>query len=615
MGEAALVGREDHGAVAVLLIGATPGNVLSAALVVALATALRGALADPAIGAVLIRATGRSFPLDADFAETDAPTPEGALAVLCDLIEAGGKPVVLALHGSVLGAALALALAAHARIAAASTQFGFPEVMLGLLPGAGATQRAPRLIGGEQALRLMLTGRPVGAAEALALGLLDRVVEDGLGAAALAMAQECAGRRLTASRDRGEGLRDGSGFQRAVAAARVRAAVARLPAPRRIVDCIEAAQLLPFAAGLDFAAAAAAELRASPESAGLRHVYLAERRAAHFPELDRADAPPPARPAQRLGVLGTLADDLVLPALAAGMEAILVDADRHALVQSLERIAGAQQRAVADGRLSAAQRDADWGRLGTVSDPAALTSCDVVILGAPEHLPEALAATAPGVLLGLSLPGEVPPETVPEARAADVLGFHPGGNRFVEIAVHSATAPEQVLAALALARAIGFTALRTRAPGGVAARLMATGRAAVARVLAAGEAPAAVAGALSGFGLAALMPQGARPEATPASKAERIVQRVVAAMANEGARILSEGLVARPSDIDLAVVSGAGFPRWQGGPMHWADRRGLLILRRDLSVWAWEAPELWTMDPLIADLVAQGRHFADLDAG
>lgn len=614
MGEAALVGREDHGAVAVLLIGAAPGNVLSAAVVDALQGALRGALAEATVGAVLIRGLGRSFPLDTNFAETDAPAPEGALAALCERIEAGGKPVVVALHGSVLGAALALALAAHARIAVATTQFGFPEVTLGLMPTAGATQRAPRLIGGEQALRLMLTGRPVGAAEALALGLLDQVVEDGLAAAALAMAQGCAGGRLTASRDRGEGLRDGGGFQRAVALARGRAAAGRLPAPRRIVDCIEAAQLLPFTAGLDFEAAAAAELRASPESAGLRHVYLAERRAAHFPELELAGVSAP-RPVQRLGILGTLADDLVLPALTAGMEMILVDADRHALVQSLERIAGAQQKAVADGRLTAAQRDADWGRLGTVSDPAALGGCDAVILGAPEHLPAALAATAPGVLLGLSLPGEVPPEVVPAARVADVLGFHPGGNRFVEIAVHPATAPGQVLAALALARAIGCTALRTLAPGGVAARLMATGRAAVAWVLAEGESPAAVAGALSGFGLSTLMPQGVRPEVLPAPKAERIVQRVVAGMANEGARILSEGLVARPSDIDLAVVSGAGFPRWQGGPMHWADRRGLLILRRDLLLWAWEAPELWTMDPLVADLVAQGRHFAELDAG
>jgi 3-hydroxyacyl-CoA dehydrogenase len=84
-------------------------------------------------------------------------------------------------------------------------------------------------------------------------------------------------------------------------------------------------------------------------------------------------------------------------------------------------------------------------------------------------------------------------------------------------------------------------------------------------------------------------------------------------MANEGARMIGEGVVARPSDIDLAVVAGGGFARWKGGPMFWADRRGLLILRRDLSVWAWEAPEIWTVSPLVADLVATSRHFSDLD--
>lgn len=614
MGEAGPVRREDHGAVAALLIGAAPVNVLSLAVVQALHAAVETALTDAAIGAVLIRAVGRSFPLDAEFAEGEASDPPGpALSSLCALIEAAEKPVVMALHGSVLGAALSLALAAHARIATEAAQFGFPDVTLGLMPAAGATQRAPRLIGGEQALRLMLTGRPVGAAEALALGLLDKVTAEGLEAAALAMAQDCAGRRLTASRDRGDGLRDGAGFQRAVAAARARAGGGRLPAPQRIVDCIEAAQLLPFEAGLEFEAAAAADLRGSPESAGLRHVYQAERRAARFPEL--AMAQPAARPMQRLGILGALADDLVLPALSAGMEVILVDADRQALVQSLERIAGEQQRAVAAGKLTPARRDANWGRLGTVADPAALAGCDAVILGAPELLAAAVAATPPGLLIGLSLPGDVAEEEVPADRAADLLGFHPGGHRFVEIAVRPRTAAAQVLAALALARAIGFTALRTEAPGGVAARLMATGRGAVARVLAGGEAPAAVAAALSGFGLTGLIPLGARPEPTPAARAERIMQRVVTAMANEGARILSEGLVARPSDIDFAVVSGAGFPRWQGGPMHWADRRGLLLLRRDLSVWTWEAPELWTIEPLIAELVEQGRCFADLDHG
>ncbi|MFD1808630.1 enoyl-CoA hydratase/isomerase family protein [Gemmobacter lanyuensis] len=201
-------------------------------------------MADPHIAVVLIRAAGRGFPVWTEGANPGAGAARQALSDLCRLVETAEKPVVVALHGLAVGPVLELALAAPARIADAGARIGLPDVTLGLLPGAG-TQRLPRLIGAEQALRLLLTGRGISAAEALALGLLDRVVEEALPDAALAMARDLAGRRLTATRDRRDGLRDGLVYQRAVAAARSRLEGSRLPAPGRIVDCVEAAQLLP----------------------------------------------------------------------------------------------------------------------------------------------------------------------------------------------------------------------------------------------------------------------------------------------------------------------------------------------------------------------------------
>jgi 3-hydroxyacyl-CoA dehydrogenase len=153
-------------------------------------------------------------------------------------------------------------------------------------------------------------------------------------------------------------------------------------------------------------------------------------------------------------------------------------------------------------------------------------------------------------------------------------------------------------------------ALRCAAPGGIGARVMARGRAAVAYMLAQGETPAVLAGALADYGLQSLVPE-APENAPPTPAAARLAGRVLGAMANEGARLLGGGLVARPSDVDFALLAGSGFARWQGGPMFWADRRGPILLRHDLERWAEERPDLWSPAPLIAELGARGGHFAD----
>ena len=604
-GAAAQVHRKDRDGLAWLELDAPPLNALSQALRAALWQAVEAAEADPAVRGIVISAAGRSFPVGADIKEFDAAPQAPGLADLCDRIEACGKPVVAALHGTALGGGLELALAAHGRVALSLARVGLPEVTLGLLPGAGGTQRLPRLIGAEQALRLMLTGRPIAAAEALALGLLDRVVEGGLAAAAEAeMARLLALPTLPRARDRREGMRDGLVYQRVVAEARRGLNGHRLPAPLRIVECVEAAQLLPFDAGRAFEATAFEDLLASPESAALRHVFLAERRAARFAET-RLSPLPLVPPLTRVGVHGAAHADLALPLLQAGAEVVLVDPNRAKLVEGLEKLAAQHEEAVLNGRLTPQQRDAEWARLGSALGAAALAECGAVLVADTALLPEAMEATQPGTLLALIGRGAVERG----ARGADLLGFRPAGGRLVELVVTPATAPGQVLQGQALARKLGLVALRCTVPGGVVARIMAAGRAAVAHLVMQGEPEAGVAATLTAFGLPKLAPEGV---AAAGSAGRQVLPRVLSAMANEGARLLGHRLVESPDEIDFAMVAAQAFPRWEGGPMYWADRRGMLILRRDLEQWAEEAPEIWGLAPVLADLAAKGARFSSL---
>ncbi|HEX9859001.1 MAG TPA: enoyl-CoA hydratase-related protein, partial [Paracoccaceae bacterium] len=384
------------GVVLELIIDNPPVNALSHAVRVGLAAGIAAAGADASVMAVVIRAEGRTFPAGADISEFGKPALAPLLPDLCNLVEACAKPVVAAVHGTALGGGLELALAAHFRLARADARLGLPEVGLGILPGAGGTQRMPRLIGAEQALRLMLGGRPIGAAEALALGLLDRVVEDGLEAAALAMARAAMGQVPVPTRERRDGMRDGVAYQAAVAAARLHQHGARLPAPERIVDCVEAAQLLPFDQGLAYERRAFTDLVATPEAAGLRHAFFAERAAARMPE---AGAAP--RALREIGVAGSGGADLTLTLLQAGFAVTLAEADRPALVAALEAIAARQEEAVQAGRRSPGARDADWARLQPAAGAGALAEADLVLIADAASLAGVVQAARPGAVLVL----------------------------------------------------------------------------------------------------------------------------------------------------------------------------------------------------------------------
>jgi 3-hydroxyacyl-CoA dehydrogenase len=503
-----------NGAVMVLSIDAPPVNALGAAVRAGLADGLAAALADPSVGAIVLCAVGPSFSAGADIREFGHPAPQGVpgLPELCNRIEASGKTVVAAIQGAALGGGLELALAAHVRLAGPRARFGLPEVALGLLPGAGGTQRTPRLTGAGPALRLMLTGKPVSAQEALAIGLVDAVVED-LEQTAVALAAELAaeGRPPVRTRDRLDGLQDVVRYQADVAAARA-AAPGRLPAPGRIVDCVEAAMLLPFDRGLIFERAAFEDLAASPESAGLRRAFFAERRAAVFPE-----AGAPAHPVGHVGLvgLGETGAALAVLLLQAGLQVTAVVKGDGPLDAGLRRVALLQDQAVTAGGLSREARAQDRARLLPASELSALAGCDLVIEALPED--EALKTSVLAELGQVLRPGAVIATTVSwldpallataAGRERDVVGLHLGRPaermRLAELGVSARTGAEAVATLAALLRRIGKLPVRVgAAPGLVGNRVMGALRTAADLVLEEGARPSQVDAALQDFGFA-----------------------------------------------------------------------------------------------------------------
>ncbi len=598
--EEAVVRVDRIGEVAVLVLARPPVNALSEAVRRGLEAGLRAALADPKVAAIVIRGEGRGFSAGADISEF-GKTRQGlgpglGLGDLCLAIEAARKPVIAALHGPALGGGLELALAAHYRIASDKAVLGLPEVSLGLLPGAGGTQRLPRLIGGKDALRMMVSGVPVSAAEALALGLVDQVVTTDLTEAALAMAGRGLPPRPTGEMRRG--LQDGRGFMAAVAEARSAQAGNRLPAAARIVDCVEAALLFPMAQGLLTEEDAFRELVATPEAAGLRHAFFTERRAVKLPP---AAADLGVKSLTTLGIwgLGEGVFDLTSQALTSGLRVVLASQEHRPLVGALETIAGWQEIAVSAGRMTAAARDADWARLATVSSLDGLEGLDLILVtqGAP--------AVPPGLNGGIW--AAVGPAGQGAAQAITVAAKAGG---LAELGLTGEAGPEAVARLVALARRLTWR-LVTVGPGGpIETGLL-----------------LALAGALD-----CLESEGISPEETSevlgdwsqtkartadglalVARGNRVVALCLAAMAAEGARMLEDGRARRPLEVDAVAMLSGLVPRWRGGPMFQADQRGLLVLRRDLMSLADRSVVFRTPD-LIDRMIANGKTFAQLNA-
>ena len=592
-GQGLRIGRV--GPVLEIVLSHPPVNALGAGLRRALAEALDQAEAAPC-GAVLIRAEGALFSAGADLMEGESAGGAPRLGALCSRIEGMPCPVVVLLTGDALGGGAELALAAHLRLATEEARLGFPEVTLGLLPGAGGTQRLPRLLGAEPALDLMLPGRRIGAAEALALGFVDRVVTGDARAAALEAAQDLAlrggGRRTGEER---AGFRDVAAYRAAVAARREGLRGTRPSAADRIVDCVEAALLLPLEQGLAFEAAAFDDLSATSEARALRHLFRAERAARRLPRALEAALPGVAAP-QRLALWGAGAEAVAIArtGLQAGMTVVLADPSKPALVAALEEIAAAQEAAVKAGHMSAEARDADWARLLPAVGLARLGEGEVVLTTRPD-----LALTVSRTVIALGVPG-------PKGAVGLSLVPHAKGTALAEMALEGEVSVARAAQAVALGRRLGWTVVPVGAGGAVAVVLATALADAVAHLEARGVPRAVIAQGLALAGIA-----GEGRAGTPGPVEEAVARRCFAALANAGARLIEAGTVRDAAVVDVIAVAAGIVARWTGGPMHRADQRGLMVLRRDLRVWAEEAPGLFAPTPLLDRLISEGRGFLD----
>ena len=365
-----------EGGVAILEMTAPRVNSLSAKLRMALSRAIANAEENPACRGVMLIGGGANFSAGADISELrDGLGPP--LGNLCNQIELLPKPVVAVLHGHCLGGGLELALAAHHRFAARETKIGFPEIKLGLLPGAGGTQRLPRITGAEAALELIVSGKAISADRAAELGIVDQVFDRSAQAAALDFLDDLIAetRKPRRTRDRREGFRDTIAFDSECQTWRSAVAGREPLALNRIVDCVEASLLLPFNAGLEFEATAFADCLASRESKALRHVFFAERRAGR---IGREVEPSPLT---EIGIVGggVNGTSLARAVLRAGLPVRLSEQDGYSLEKAEQKIKAGFDNRVARGELSSEERGKMLGRFSADLGTVGLANCSLII--------------------------------------------------------------------------------------------------------------------------------------------------------------------------------------------------------------------------------------------
>ncbi|TGN56717.1 FAD-dependent oxidoreductase, partial [Paracoccus liaowanqingii] len=568
-------------------------------------------------------------------------------------------------------------------------------VTLGLLPGAGGTQRLPRLTGLMPALDMITSARQMGAAEARDLGLIDAVAPDDLTDAAMQMAERLAGQPPRRTCDLPAPPADPD------AAKALTATLARkLPgqiAQRAAVDAATQGLALPFAQGMEVERAAFRALMDSPQRAALIHAFFAERAVAHLPQIRGVDP----RALDRIGVIGggTMGAGIAAACLLAGLDVTLIERDAAAADTARATIAKLLDGAVTRGKLAASTRDAILAdTFRTATDYAALSDADLIIEAVFETMEvkhqvfaELDRVARPGAVLATNTSYlDVNAIAAATSRPADVIGLHffsPAHvMRLLEVVVADRTAPEVTATGFALAKRLKKIAVRAGVCDGfIGNRILSHYRAAVDAMVLDGASPYQVDRALTGFGFAMgpyavsdlagldigwmtrqrkaatrhprdrvpvfadrlyelgrlgrksgrgyYLYDGGKPQPDPELEPllaqvradlgiaprdftdAQIVDRTMAALVNEAIRTVADGTALRPLDVDVVMLNGYGFPRWRGGPMHWADAQGLPQILAQIDALAAEDDHFWQAAPLLRDLVAQGRRLAELNEG
>src|SRR5438128_4747748 len=384
------VDLDRRGRVAVLTVNNPPVNALSQHVRQGLHEGLKQAISDSAAQAIVIVCAGRTFIAGADITEFGKPPAEPSLHAVLDLIEGCPKPVVAAIHGTALGGGLEVALACHYRVGVKAARFGLPEVKLGLLPGAGGTQRLPRVVGAPKALQMIVSGDPIGADEALAHGLIDEIVEGDLAAAGVAFAEKVLRekRPLRKIRDLGDKIATARGKPEIFA--EFRKSVARqtrgFRAPENCIKAVEAAVNLPFDEGVKRERELFLELLDSPESKAQRYFFFAEREAAKIPDVP---ADTPAREIRKAAVIGagTMGGGIAMNFANVGIPVTVLEIAQEALDRGLGIVRKNYEATAARGRLTPADVEKRMGLITGSVDFKAAGDADIVIEAVFEEMP------------------------------------------------------------------------------------------------------------------------------------------------------------------------------------------------------------------------------------
>ena len=696
---ASVVQTRLDGEVLVVSIHNPPVNALGQAVRAGLQAAMLQAAADAAVKAVLIVGEGKAFIAGADIREFGKPAVPPSLPEVCNAMEASNKLVVAAIHGAALGGGLEVALSAHYRLALPKALLGLPEVNLGLLPGAGGTQRAPRVMGVKAATELMLSGKHLSAKAAAAAGLVDKLVEgDDATAAGLAYTRELLAAGAPVRRTRDIEIADKVAALADLEALAIDTAkkARGLFSPMKIIECAKAAVELPFDQGLAKERELFVQCLESPQRQGLVHAFFAERETAKIPEA-KAGVP---RHFAKLAIIGggTMGAGITVSALDAGLTVTMIERDAESIARGQANVEKVYNGLIAKGRMTEEGKAAIMARYTPSTSYDDIADVDLVIEAVFEDLEVKKAVfkeldrvCKPGAVLATNT-SYLDIDAIADAtkRPQDVIGLHffsPANiMKLLEIVVPAKVAPDVVTTAFELAKKMKKVPVRAGVCDGfIGNRILAVYKQAADYIMEDGASPYEIDEAVRGFGypmgpfqvtdLAGgdigwatrkrraatrnpnaryvevadricengwfgqktqrgfyLYPQGARvgqqdPEVLAIVDAERakkgvtprkftpeeIMRRYMAAMINEGAKVVEEGIALRPLDVDVTFISGYGFPRWRGGPMKWADMQGLDKVLADIKEFEKEDALFWKPAPLLEKLVAEGKNFDSLN--
>ncbi|KVF77623.1 3-hydroxyacyl-CoA dehydrogenase [Burkholderia sp. FL-7-2-10-S1-D7] len=682
--------------VAVITLNNPPVNGLGLSTRQGVMDALDRAAQDPSVTAIVLTGAGRAFSGGADITEFNTPKAlqEPTLHTVIRAVEASAKPVVAALHSVVMGGGLELALGAHYRVAAPGAQVALPEVKLGLLPGAGGTQRLPRAVGLETALNMIVSGAPVPSEQLAKSGLFDEMADGDLLDAAVAFARKVGARQGPHPRVRDRKIvhENAAGFIQ-FARNSARAAAPNFPAPHKCIDAIESGVLNGFDKGSIAEREGFVALMMTPESRALRHAFFGERAASKIPDVP---ADTPLREIRRVGVIGagTMGGGIAMNFVNAGLPVTLLETKQEALERGVATIRKNYDAQVKKGKLTQEKLDARMALITPTLSYDDLKDADLIVeavfeeLGVKEQVFRKLDEVAkPGAILASNTSTlDVDKIAAFTKRPQDVVGMHffsPANvMKLLEVVRGAQTAKDVLATVMAVAKKIRKTAVVSGVCDGfIGNRMIEQYIRQALFMLEEGALPAQVDRAIEKFGFAMgpfrmsdlagndigwairkrryveqpdlhyskiadrLCEQGrfgqktgggwydyvpgerkAKPSAlvdemVVAYSKERgverrkigddeIVERLVFALVNEGAKILEEKIASKASDIDMVYLTGYGFPLWRGGPMLYADMVGLYNVERAIRRYA-AAPngDAWQLAPSIVELAKAGRGF------